>query len=157
MAAHLALALWALFERRRFRLRAVEWVQLAFGLTIPAFLTLHILGTRAASTFFGTEDSYLYTLTVLFVLAPMLGVEQLVLMVLVWLHGTIGMHYWLRLKPAYRRVRDLALAFAVLLPAAAFAGVGVAVRDLLRLAESPDWVEATLARVASGPSSSGMP
>ena len=68
LATHLLLALWALFERRSFRLRFVDWLQLALGLAIPAFLTLHILGTRVASSFFGTEDGYLYTLTILFVL-----------------------------------------------------------------------------------------
>lgn len=152
LAAHLLLALWALFERRSFRLRLIDWVQLALGLAIPAFLTLHILGTRAASSFFGTEDGYLYTLTVLFVLAPELGIQQLFLMLLVWVHGTIGLHQWWRLKPAYRRVRDLALVSAVLLPAAAYAGVGVAVRDLLALAVQPGWVEETLTRLsAPGP------
>jgi adenylate cyclase len=152
LATHLLLALWALFERRSFRLRFVDWLQLALGLAIPAFLTLHILGTRVASSFFGTEDGYLYTLTILFVLAPELGVQQLLLMLLLWVHGTIGLHQWWRLKPAYRRVRDVALVGAVLLPAAAYAGVGVAVRDLLALGAQPGWVEETLTRLgAPGP------
>ena len=80
---HLLLALWALYERRSFRLRVVDWVQLGLGFTIPLILVLHILGTRVASDFFGTEDNYLYTLTVLFLLVPELGLQQVVLMLIV--------------------------------------------------------------------------
>ena len=144
---HLLLALWALYERRSFRLKAVDWIQLGLGFAIPLILVLHILGTRVAASFFGTEDNYLYTLTVLFVLVPELGMQQIALMLIVWLHGAVGLHMWLRLKLWYRRLQWFWYALALIVPAAALAGTWVAVRDLIHLMAEPGQIERTMAEV----------
>lgn len=146
LLVHMSLALWALYERRSLRLRGVDWLQLGLGFAIPLFLTLHILGTRGANSFFGTDDDYVYTLAVLFLILPKLGAKQVLLILIVWLHGAIGLHMWLRLKPWYRPLQWLWYALALLIPAIALAGIWVAVRDLSHAAAAPDWIERELAQ-----------
>ncbi len=147
LLAHLLLSLWAVYQRRRLAMPVWEAVQLLFGLAIPPLLVLHVLGNRFAAEVLGTEDSYVYDLLIYFVFNPVLLAKQTLLVLLAWVHGCIGLHFWLRLKASYRRAVPLAYSAAILVPAAALAGVYVAGRDVARLAEDPAWLEAALARI----------
>jgi adenylate cyclase len=74
------------------------------------------------------------------------------LVALVWLHGCIGLHRWLRLKPWYRRLHAPALVLALLLPVLAVLGTVSGGRDYAqREAADPAWAEA-LAREQRWPS-----
>jgi len=144
LLVHMILALWAIYQRRRLAMAPWEAAQLVVGLAIPPLLVLHVLGNRMAAELFATNDTYLYDLLIYFVFNPVLLAKQVFVMLLVWLHGCIGLHYWLRLKPGYRRVQPLAYALAVLVPTVSLAGVMVAGRDVARLAEDPDWLSAAV-------------
>jgi len=50
---HGSLGLWALYQRRHFRWRIAEIVQLALGLSIPALLCTHLIGERLGITLYG--------------------------------------------------------------------------------------------------------
>ncbi|MBX2878952.1 MAG: adenylate/guanylate cyclase domain-containing protein [Granulosicoccus sp.] len=141
LLAHMLLALWVIYQRRSFRLRAVEWAQLLLGLCIPVLLIGHALNTRLAYQLFGQDDSYHLELAIFFILKPELIYQQMLLVLVVWGHGCIGLHQWLRLKPSYRRVQWLAYAVALLLPGAALAGTWVAGRDIINLASQSDWLD----------------
>jgi len=141
LLVHMLLALWAIYQRRSFRLSAVDWSQLVLGLSIPILLFAHMFNTRLAHELYGQEDTYTAELATFFVLAPVLIYKQMALLLIVWGHGVIGLHQWLRLKPGYRRLQWLALSAALLLPAAALAGIWVAGRDILHLAADPGWLE----------------
>ena len=140
LGLHLGLALWSLYERRSFRIRVVDWLQLALGFSIPIVLVLHILGTRIAHEVYGVEDNYLYELLILFFYLPEIGVKQIILVLIVWLHAMVGLHQWLRLKPFYPRYQPLALGLALLVPTLSLAGTGVAARDVRRLAADEAWL-----------------
>ena len=122
LTIHMGLGFWALFERRHFRWTRMEAMQLALGLTIPFLLTDHVLGTRVSLSLFGTEKGYAEVLLKFWVRDPLAGVLQAILLLVVWVHGCIGVHLWLRLKPFYPRVRETILSIAVLLPALALLG-----------------------------------
>src|SRR6186713_718816 len=47
---HAGLGLWALYERRQFRWKAIEPLQLVLGLSIPALIITHIAGVRLGQT-----------------------------------------------------------------------------------------------------------
>ena len=96
---HMTLALLKLANRSTLRLPPWELAQIALGLLIPFLLLPHIVNTRVARVLFGVEDNYLYELARLW---PASALLQSTLLVLVWLHGCIGVHYWLRLYPPYR-------------------------------------------------------
>jgi adenylate cyclase len=147
LIVHMALAFWAIYHRRRFNMPRWEALQLLFGLAIPPLLILHILGNRLAAEFLGTNDTYIYDLLIYFVFQPIQLAKQILVMVVAWVHGCIGLHYWLRLKESYRRIVPLAYAVALLVPTISLAGVLVAGRDVRRLAQDPDWLNAAMAKI----------
>src|SRR6202040_4355997 len=55
---HAGLGIWALYERREFRWKAMEPLQLVLGLSIPALVITHIAGVRLGQALFGTEKIY---------------------------------------------------------------------------------------------------
>jgi ferredoxin len=119
LVTHIALALYKLSRRKTWRMPRWEAVQIALGLAIPFFLFPHIVNTRIARTFFDVQDSYLYELVRLW---PDSAVTQSTLLLLVWTHGCLGLHYWLRLSDGYRRVLPLLAVAAVAVPVLALAG-----------------------------------
>jgi ferredoxin len=56
---------------------------------------------------------------------PDSAVVQSVLLLIVWTHGCLGLHYWLRLSDGYLRVAPVLLVFAIAIPALALAGFAV--------------------------------
>ena len=86
---------------------------------IPFLLLPHIVNTRIAHVFFGVEDNYLYELARLW---PASAILQSTLLLIVWLHGCIGIHFWLRLYPPYRAAQPVLLFIAIAVPLAALGG-----------------------------------
>jgi adenylate cyclase len=144
LAVHFALALWSIYQRRHFRIPAWEALQLLLGLSIPLLLVSHIVWTRLAHEWLGTTDSYTFMVLLYWKLRPDIGAKQAVLLSLAWIHGCIGFHYWLRLKPGYLRVAPLILGSAILLPVLSLLGFTQAGREVSRMALQPSWVQATL-------------
>lgn len=119
ISAHIVLALGKLATRKTLKMPAWEAIQIATGLTIPLLLFPHIVNTRVASTFFGVSDTYAYELARLW---PGSALTQTTLLLLVWVHGCIGLHHWLRLTSWYQRLQPVWLALAVMVPVAALGG-----------------------------------
>ncbi len=122
--AHAGLGLWALYERRQFRFKTMELLQLALGLSIPLLIIAHVLGVRLALTLHGHEILYPQVLFAYFISFPAWRMWGMILAIAAaWIHGCIGLHMWLRMKPFYARAAPLLFALAVLLPALAMLGV----------------------------------
>jgi adenylate cyclase len=136
---HMGLGFWALYERRQFRWTRLEASQLALGLTIPFLLADHVIGTRVSLSLFGTDKGYAQELYKFWVGPPPAGALQAILLIIVWIHGSIGIRSWLALKPFYPRVKNLLLSAAVLLPALALLGYFQGGRLTREAAESPSW------------------
>ena len=119
LVTHMALGLFKLARRTTLRLPPWELFQLGLGLLIPFLLLPHIVNTRIAHVFFGVEDNYLYELARLW---PASAILQSTLLLIVWLHGCIGIHYWLRLYPPYRAALPVLLFIAIAVPLAALGG-----------------------------------
>src|SRR6202167_6533847 len=139
LLTHMSLGCWALYERRRFRWTRLEATQLVLGLSIPFLLANHVIGTRVALSEFGLEKGYAQELVGFWVNSPLLGALQAVLLLIVWIHGCLGIHFWLRLKPFYPRVKEPLLAAAVLLPTLALLGYYRGGEHTLLLVQDPAW------------------
>src|SRR5882672_482647 len=146
LATHLALALWSLFQRRQLRIPLWEGAQLMLGLAIPTLLITHAIGTHLASGLYGVIDSYTRMMLV-FWARPELGIRQVLLLLVAWTHGCIGLHFWLRLKPWYGRVSPVLAALALLVPLLALLGFLEAMREITELARSAAWLKETLGAV----------
>src|SRR5271166_5346224 len=139
LLTHMSLGFWALYERRQFRWTRLEATQLTLGLLIPFLLTDHVFGTRIALSAFGLDKGYAQELFKFWVGSPPFGALQAVLLLIVWIHGSIGIHFWLALKPFYPRVRTVLFSVAVLLPALALLGYFQGGRQTLQSAKDPVW------------------
>jgi adenylate cyclase len=136
---HAGLGVWALYERRQFSWKAIEPIQLVLGLSIPALIVAHIVGVRLGQTLFGHEKLYPQELYLFFVAAPNRLLQMFAVMVIAWIHGSIGLYFWLRMKAFYRRAAPFLLAAAVLIPTLAFLGIYQAGRTVAADASSREW------------------
>jgi adenylate cyclase len=135
---HTGLGIWALYERREFRWKAVEPLQLVLGLTIPALVITHIAGVRLGHTLFGHEKLYPQVLFAYWIVWPLKMWLMYAVMVIAWVHGCIGLHFWLRMKAFYRRAAPFLLAAAVLVPTLAILGLYQAGRNVVD-SDSAEW------------------
>ncbi len=144
LTTHLALVLWALYQRRSLRMPSWEAGQIALGLVIPPLLAEHIIGTRFLYEFFGVGDAYTYVVLVHWEFAPEKGALQTLMLLVAWLHGCIGLHFWLRIKPGYARLVPYLYGGALLLPVLALLGFAKAGQEVAVLARDPAWIEAVV-------------
>jgi adenylate cyclase len=135
LLTHMSLGLYKLAMRSTWRMPVWEATQIGLGLLIPFLLFPHIVNTRVANSVFNVNDIYLYELVRLW---PERAFWQSLLLVIVWVHGCIGMHYWLRLIPGYRAIQLPLLAVAVALPLAALAGFMVTGRGAANAVADPE-------------------
>jgi len=139
-AIHFSLGLSALYQRRHFRYTAAEITQLALGLSIPLLIALHFAGVRVSGLLFGLDPpSYATALFGYWMVRPYMVPLQFVLLTVAWIHGCIGLYFWLRLRPFFRWAAPFLLAVAVLLPPLAMLGVYRGANDVLALASQPEW------------------
>ncbi len=136
---HMGLGFWALYERRQFRWTRLEATQLVLGLLIPFLLADHIVGSRVSLGAFGLDKGYAQELYKFWVGSPGAGALQAILLLIVWIHGSIGIHFWLALKPFYPRARNVLFSVAVLLPALALLGYFQGGRQTLQSVNDPAW------------------
>ena len=134
LVTHVTLALYKLANRSTLRLPAWELFQIGLGLLIPFLLFPHIVNTRIAHVFFGVEDNYLYELARLW---PENAILQSTLLLLVWVHGCLGLHFWLRLYTPYRAAAPILLFVAIAVPLAALGGFMVSGRAVALSIENP--------------------
>src|SRR5437016_8895418 len=119
---HTALGIWALYERRQFRWKAIEPLQLVLGLSVPMLIISHIIGVRLGQTLYGHEKLYPQVLFLYWVSAPYRIWLMLAVMTIAWVHGCIGLYLWLRMKAFFKRAAPFLLAAAVLIPTLAMLG-----------------------------------
>jgi adenylate cyclase len=113
-AAHFLLALWAVYERRTFRLPPAELLRIALGFTLPIILINHFANTRLAYDLFGLSSDYTRVVANLWA-ANSQGM-QLGLLAPGWLHGCLGLHFAFNRRPLYRQLRLVLFGVALLLP-----------------------------------------
>src|SRR5262249_18631797 len=92
---HLAIGLRALYLRKSLRMPALEATHLILGLSAPPLLILHVLGTAAAHHVYGLDDRYEFVLWALWIGDPTIGAMQVAALVVTWIHGCIGLNFWL--------------------------------------------------------------
>lgn len=149
---HLGLGIWALYARRQFRWTAIELTQLVFGLSIPMFVIGHLVGVRIAAPLFGHEKDYPQVVFAYWVFRPHLKWMMYALLVLSWVHGCIGIYFWVRTKPYFRKISSLLLALAVILPTLSLLGLYQAGRTVERASAAPEWRADNLSRDKVGTS-----
>jgi adenylate cyclase len=147
---HTGLGIWALYERRQFRWKAIEPIQLVFGLSIPALIIAHIVGVRLGQTLFGHEKLYPQEFYLFWVASQYRLWLMLTVLVVAWVHGSIGMYFWLRMKSFYRWAAPFLLAAAVLIPTLATLGIYQGGRTVIADSRTTEWRAENLSREQVG-------
>ncbi len=136
---HAGLGIWALYERRQFRWKAIEPLQLVLGLSIPALVIAHIAGVRLGHTLFGQAKLYPQVLYGYWVVWPFRVWLILSVLVVAWIHGSIGLYFWLRMKAFFKPAAPFLLAAAVLVPTLALLGLYQGGRSVASESASAEW------------------
>ncbi len=138
---HAGLGLGSLASRRSLTMSRTDWVQLLLGLAAPPLLLNHVVGLQVTSDLVARfSPDYGYVLAVYWRYAPLLALQQLLVVVIVWAHGAIGLYSTLVLKRAWPRLAPIIIPLLFAVPVLAllgFAHAGEAV--LARLATDAAW------------------
>ena len=143
---HLGLGIWALYARRHFRWTGMELTQLVLGLSIPVFIISHVIGVRLAASLLGHEKDYPQVFFAYWVYRPEMQWSMYAVLLVSWVHGCIGIYFWLRTKPYFRKISSLLLALAVILPTLSMLGLYQGGRAVQFASTAPEWRAENLSR-----------
>jgi len=141
---HMGLGVYSLYQRRQFRWRTIEPLQLVLGLSIPALVMAHVIGVRLGQVLYGHQKLYPQELYLFFSTGRIWTMTTL--LTVAWIHGCIGIYFWLRLKPFFRRAAPYLLTAAVLIPTLSLLGVYQGGRSVMVEADDGEWRTHNLTR-----------
>src|ERR1700741_3602559 len=144
--AHAGLGIWALYERRQFRWKAIEPLQLVLGLSIPALIITHLAGVRLGHAIFGHEKLYPQVFYAYWVVWPYKMWLMFIVLIVAWVHGCIGLYFWLRMKTFFKDAAPYLLAAAVLIPTLAMLGLYQGGRRVVHDSGTAQWKTDNLSR-----------
>ncbi|MCQ0989392.1 adenylate/guanylate cyclase domain-containing protein [Jiella marina] len=119
LLVHVVLAVAGVWQRRNWKLPALQTIQIAAGLAIPLLLFPHIVATRGADVLWGNDVGYRELLALVW---PGGAVLQTLLLTIVWLHGCLGVHMWLKGRSWFDRTAPFLACLATALVVFAFTG-----------------------------------
>jgi adenylate cyclase len=134
---HFLLGLYALYNRQILRMPARELAQLLLGLILPFLLVEHVIGTRLSYALTGKQVTYAQVVYTLWIAAPNTGLRQVLALLVAWLHGCLGLYFWLRHRPWFANYSILLYTAALVIPLLALLGFAEAGKDLLAIAYEP--------------------
>ena len=138
---HGGLGLASLASRHSLAMSRTDWVQLLLGIATPPLLVNHVVGLQVTSDLVSRFDAdYGYVLAAYWRYVPLFALQQLLVVVIVWAHGAIGLYSTLVLKRAWPRLAPIVVPILFAIPILAllgFAHAGEAV--LARLASDDVW------------------
>ena len=140
-AVHTALGLYAIATRRSLSMSRTDAVQLVLGLLTPPMLITHVVATNIAGEF-DRNFNFVYgqMLAVYWSFAPKYAFQQLFVVMLVWIHGALGLYSWLVLLPSWKRFGGVVLPVLFAVPILALLGFAEGGRAVLdRLETDPAW------------------
>ncbi|WP_426415674.1 adenylate/guanylate cyclase domain-containing protein [Aestuariirhabdus sp. LZHN29] len=130
LLTHFLLAFVAFCRRTTWNMPWWQILQYLLGLCVPLLLIPHVVGGRLIPALLPTvEGGYQWALETMGN-ADGLMLKQTLLLLIVWSHLAVGLHYWLRVRAGYRRTIVLWQLLALLLPTLALSGFYRAVADV---------------------------
>lgn len=134
LIVHFLTALVSLYMRNTLKIPAYDMAQLIAGILIIPLLGTHVFGVMAIRDL-GLVPTYTLLLNNFWVVSPVNGLQQVVLLVVAWIHGAIGVYTWLRSRDGSHRVMRVFYPFVVALPIFAMLGYVEAGRQIIPVDE----------------------
>jgi adenylate cyclase len=130
---HTALGLWSIATRRTLAMHGQDIVQIILGVSVPALAIGHVLVMRITGELVADfNPSYPLILSVYWSFSPLLAFQQLFLVVVVWVHGAIGLYSWMVLQTWWKRVGAFILPFLFAVPILSLLGFVETGKEVLR-------------------------
>src|ERR1700719_58937 len=145
-AAHAGLGICALYQRRQFQWKAIEPIQLVLGLSIPALIITHLAGVRLDDVLFQHQKLYPQVLYSYWVVWPYKMWLMFIVLIVSWVHGCIGLYFWLRMKAFFGTAAPFLLAAAALIPTLAMLGLYQGGRRVVHDSDTAQWKADNLSR-----------
>ncbi|WP_158554750.1 2Fe-2S iron-sulfur cluster-binding protein [Methylovirgula sp. 4M-Z18] len=120
---HSGLGFYTIAVRRTLTMRIRDAVQIGLGLAVPPLLVNHAVSSIMVWRL--VEDfnlNYQFVLSSFWIFHPLLAYQQLALLVIVWLHGVIGLYSWMVLHAWWRKVGGPILVALLAVPVLAILG-----------------------------------
>lgn len=138
---HVALGLYAIAARRSLALTRTDVVQLLLGLVTPPLLLNHAVVMHVAGEVSpGFDSTFGQMLAVYWSFSPHYAIQQVSVVMVVWMHAAIGFYSWLVLRPVWKRIGGLVAPLLFAIPILALLGFAEAGREVLeRLTADPAW------------------
>ncbi|MGI9331717.1 MAG: 2Fe-2S iron-sulfur cluster-binding protein [Gammaproteobacteria bacterium] len=146
---HMTFGLEALFRRRTLRMTGYDGVQLLMALALPPLIVIHILGTRGAATLVDYEPSYAMIMLFYWKWFPVNGLRQVLVVMTAWIHGCMGIYYWMRLQPWWPSWRGFLYPLAFVVPVVSLLGFVEAGKEVIDLSTDPRWMALRTAQTAN--------
>jgi len=151
---HIALGVYALGTRRSAAMSKTDFAQLCLGLATPPLLLNHAITMHMAGEVTpGFDATYGQMLAVYWSFSPGYAIQQVCVVMVVWIHAAVGLYSWLVLKPLWRRIGGLILPVLFAVPILALIGFAESGKEVLdKLANDPAWrehIQANLRRVVA--------
>ena len=138
---HIALGLYAISARRSLAMSKTDVVQLCLGLLTPPLLLNHAIVMHMAGEVTPNFDAtYGQMLAVYWSFSPGYALQQLCVVMVVWIHAAVGLYSWLVLKPVWKRIGGLVLPVLFAIPVLALIGFAESGKEVVeKLAGEPAW------------------
>lgn len=140
---HIALGAYAISARRSLAMSKTDAVQLCLGLATPPLLLNHAIVMHMAGEVTPNFDAtYGQMLAVYWSFSPGYALQQLCVVMVVWIHAAVGLYSWLVLRPVWKRIGGLVLPVLFAVPVLALIGFAESGKEVLdKLATDPAWRE----------------
>lgn len=138
--AHAGLGLWTLFWRNRLFFNWGDSIQALLGLAIVPLLLPHIMGTVVGPMMTDTHVGFKWVLAVYWMFVPQLGIQQVLALIVIWVHACYGLFLWMQVQNWWGRYATLSYPFAVIIPVAALLGFVESGKILIANSGDPEYM-----------------
>lgn len=138
---HIALGLYSISQRRSLSMSKTDVIQLCLGLVTPPLLLNHAVVMHMAGEVTPNFDAtYGQMLAVYWSFSPGYALQQLCVVMVVWIHAAVGLYSWLVLKPLWKRIGGLVLPVLFAIPVLALIGFAESGKEVVeKLATDAAW------------------
>ncbi len=140
LLVHFLLGLWSIYERPTFKTNAQDIVQLVTALCVVPLMATHVIGIMMVNQA-GIDIDYAMTIRIMWIENPSIGLLQIIVVTVVWLHGCAGLLIWLRSQEWARNVVLWIYPIAIAIPVLSLLGFSEAGREVLEAAANPAAVD----------------
>ena len=136
LVAHFVLGLWSIFERPTLKTNAQDIVQVVTAVVVIPLMATHVIGIMMVNQA-GIDIDYAMTIRIMWIENPSIGLLQIIVVTVVWLHGCAGLLIWLRSLEGARNFVLWVYPVAIAIPVLSLLGFSEAGRQVLEAAANP--------------------